>query len=80
MADYLWLLGPTGRCIFMEFKTTNGKQSDHQKVFQRECHHAGAEYVIHYSWIEAANYMLLLLLAEQRISQNMYNQLRKQLI
>lgn len=79
-ADYIWMLGPGGRCLFFEMKTAKGKQSEAQKLFEQDCKEADAQYWIFRSWTEAADFMLLLLFSEQRITQTTYNRIRPQLI
>lgn len=80
VADYVWFLGPKGRCIFIEMKSHGGRKSIPQAHFEQQCRDAEAVYRTFYTWLEAAHFMALLLFEEKTITQNKYTELRNQLI
>lgn len=45
VADLVIML-PTGKAVFVEMKTTKGRQHDSQKIFQAEAERLGFDYLI----------------------------------
>ena len=74
-SDYAWLIGPKGRCVFLEFKVDLNKQSEAQKEFAKLCKEAGADYEVFYSWKEAATFCTIFLFSEYHISQDVFEKL-----
>lgn len=80
VADYVWMIGPNGQCVFIEFKAGSGDQTAAQKAFEFDCKLSGAIYRVFYTWTEAAHFMALLLFQRNTITKNTYTRLRGQLV